>query len=217
MLGGRSTPPAGNQTETLPMIYVKAALIPIAIVGALFLGIFIAALVIPDKPRGAPNTTTAKPVAPVAATTPELSAKAEPTTVAEGAYKIEERGMHAGKITRDRDAILSFNPVGVWAVPQDDTVNSPTVAFMYVYPDGSLAMLKATDCKVTSVAEWELDYGMFRIIDADGSVTESVLVGVPGKRHIDDEGNEVYGWGQRVLFGTARYWYFASPNVASEC
>ena len=132
-------------------------------------------------------------------------------------YELSAHGMHAGKITRDRDAVRSFNPVGVWAVPQDDTVNSPTIAFMYVYPDGSMAMLQATDCKVLSVAQWEMDYVTFRIIEKDGSETESVIVGVPGKRYINDDGDEVYSLGQRVLFGSARYWDFASPNVNSEC
>ena len=126
-------------------------------------------------------------------------------------------GMHANRITRDRAAVLAFNPVGVWAVPRDDTVNAPTVAFMYVYPDGSMAMLRAADCKLVSVASWEYDHGLLTITDADGTETETVVVAVPGRQFADDDGGVVYGWGQRVLFGTARYWVFMSPDTDAEC
>ena len=35
------------------------------------------------------------------------------------AFSLEETGFHANKITRDREAILGFSPVGVWSAPMD--------------------------------------------------------------------------------------------------
>ena len=131
-------------------------------------------------------------------------------------YELEEHGMHAGLITRDREAILAFDPVGVWAVPEDDTVNSPTMGYMYVYPDGTMTLLRATDCRALVNAEWEREHVAFRIIDADGSETDAILIGVPGRIFLRD-GQLEYGFGQRVFFGSNRYWIFMSPDVDSEC
>ena len=132
-------------------------------------------------------------------------------------YVLETAGMHAGKMTRDRDAIRAFDPVGVWSVPEDETVNSPTIGFMYVYPDGSMVMLAADDCRTLSRSRWEFDYGRFTIIETDGEKTDTYLAGVPGKVHEQEDGSLVYGWGQVVLFDTARYWYFMGADVTADC
>ena len=131
---------------------------------------------------------------------------------------IERTGFHANKITRDRNAILSFNPVGVWAAPSDLTLNSPTASYVYVYPNGDFKLL-STSCRVQAVARWEYDDTGFLTITVEGGErVESLVTGVPAVRHFDDDGNFLYyGMGQRVLFDTAQYWDFLSPYVDADC
>ena len=57
----------------------------------------------------------------------------------------------------------NFNPVGIWAVPEDDTKDARIESFVILYPDGSAKMLRATDCKLMGPAQWEFEYGMFTI------------------------------------------------------
>ena len=132
-------------------------------------------------------------------------------------YRLEARGMHSGLMTRDGEALRSFNPVGVWSVPQDDTVNSPTAAFMYVYEDGGLMMLRATDCSLIDRARWEIDYLYFRIHDRDGSTTEQIIMGVPGRFVLMEDETVVPQIGQRLFFDSNRYWSYVSPNVDADC
>ena len=131
-------------------------------------------------------------------------------------FSVERTGFHANKITRDRDAILSFSPVGVWAAPRDLSPNSPTASYVFVYPSGVFKIL-STSCRVQAVALWEYDdTGYFTII-AEGQRVESLVMGVPSVRHFDDVGNMLsYGLRQRVLFDTAQYWTFLSPEVNTD-
>ena len=147
-----------------------------------------------------------------------LVAAALVALVSAAAYSQTDRtGPHADKITRNRDLVLSFNPVGVWAAPSSLAQNSPTASYVYVYPNGDFKLL-STSCRVQAVGRWEYDDTGFFTIIADGQRVESLVMGVPSRWHIDDAGNFLYySMGQRVLFDTAQYWNFLSPYVDADC
>ena len=132
-------------------------------------------------------------------------------------YRVQGSGMHKGLITRDREAILNFSPVGVWSIPRDDTMHSPTVAFMSVHKDGRMVMLSARDCSLIGRARWEIDYMSLRILDADGSTTEEVMVGVPGRYVLMEDETVVPQMGQRLFFGSNRYWNYIGPDPNMDC
>ena len=131
------------------------------------------------------------------------------------AFSMEETGFHANKITRDREAILGFSPVGVWSAPLDLSPNSPTASYVFVYKEGLIKIL-TSNCWIEAVGRWEYDdTGYFTVISG-GVRVESLVMGVPGVGHVDDDGNEMYGLGQRVLFDTAQYWSYLSPEVSTD-
>ena len=132
-------------------------------------------------------------------------------------FSMETTGPHANKITRDRDAILGFSPVGAWAAPATLSENSPTASYMFVYKEGLIKILN-TNCWIEAVGRWEYDDAGYLMIMSGGVRVGSLVVGVPGVRHVDDERNHMYGLGQRVLFDTAQYWDYLSPEVnADDC
>ena len=88
---------------------------------------------------------------------------------------------------------------------------------MYVYPDGQMVLLSVNDCRVSAQSRWEFDSGMLTIIEQDGGKTVFVIVEVPGKLKKYDGHGSAYAWGQRLLFDTARYWYFSTPDINAEC
>ena len=71
--------------------------------------------------------------------------------------------------------------------------------------------------------------GFCRVADGslttDGSLSSKptehgrtpTLPGCRGKQHRQEDGSLVYGWGQVVLFDTARYWYFMDADVTADC
>ena len=114
-------------------------------------------------------------------------------------FSVERTGFHANKITRDRDAILSFSPVGVWAAPRDLAPNSPTASYVFVYPSGVFKIL-STSCRVQAVARWEYDdTGYFTII-AEGQRVESLVMREAERQQRSERYNQL----QRVVLACAK-------------
>lgn len=80
-----------------------------------------------------------------------------------------------------------------------------------------MVMLSARDCSLIGRARWEIDYMSFRILDADGSTTEEVMVGVPGRYVLMEDETVVPQMGQRLFFGSNRYWNYIGPDPNMDC
>lgn len=133
-------------------------------------------------------------------------------------YPRSQSGIHAGRITRDPEAIANFNPVGVWTVRQGETRNSPTAGYMYVFEDGSLTLL-GPNCGHQGLGKWryEAAYSNFVLTNADGSEDTATVVGVPWRSRIEADGSESYIEGLPVWFATGRYWEFLGRDTTTEC
>lgn len=128
----------------------------------------------------------------------------------------EGSGIHQGLMTRNSAARDVFRPVGVWSVPEDDTRHSPTEYFMVVREDGTMTMRSARTCAVVGEGVWEISAGMLRIVERAG-VTAEVIVGVPARYVHMDDGSRAPQMGQRLFFGSNRYWNFIGPDVDMDC
>ena len=125
-------------------------------------------------------------------------------------YAMEATGLHAGVMTRDYEAILNFDPVGMWGVmeqPRQAGWAPRVAAWIRLHPDGRAILEDLGGCRFIAEGTWELEYAWFTLIDHDGTKTENAVIGVPAQK--------VYG--QRMLFDDNRFWEMQTPDPEAEC
>ena len=123
-------------------------------------------------------------------------------------YPPIKRGVHKGMVTRDREAIARFWPVGVWVV-RGETLNSPTAGYIYFFKDGTATMLNP-NCGGAAHGRWEYEPTdmVLTITEPDGKEHKSTIRGVPWRSRLEADRKEVYVWGQHVWFDSGRFWQF---------
>lgn len=121
-------------------------------------------------------------------------------------YEVETEGPHAGKVTRDSDAIANFDPTGAWAIQALSASGVPTTgAYIRLYDDGSVVLLSVT-CGTIATGAWVYEDRQLVLIDTDGTTTPSAVLGVPPRKRL----------GERFLFDTG-FWNLISVDPDMDC
>ncbi len=176
----------------------------------------------PDKAAGPPESdgegvslqpaTQPDPPDPPAATEPETEPKSRN-------YRrdMDAMGHLAGQITREREAIERFRPVGVWSVRQTEAKNAPRMGYIRVFEDGTATMVNP-NCGLIGHGRWQYEprYMQFTMIEPDGTQVTSAVLGVPWASLVDADGRENYTSGY-VWLDSGRTWMFLSSDPAMEC